>query len=347
MPHVKQSPSRHVPVLALVVFLSIVPLGCGADAEPAEPPVVVRPMAPDDPFAQVSREELYGATPVENLWSPRYELEVLELPRAWDGARFAILSDMHLGPYPENEQVAAAAVRRSVESGADVILLLGDFLAAGDDVSVLRRVLSPLRGRQAVAVLGTLDVRTDSIEARVRSALTEVGIQVLSNSAVAVRRQGEEIRIAGLDPDVIGRSFSDQQFILAMLGEAGPTTILLTHSPALATRSPMGGFPIVIGGNTFCGSVEVPGTPRLSWLHTVALPGASIPSSDRLFRVQGSTVVVACGLGYGFVPIRFGAAPEVPILTLLRVAPRAAVAAEEAIEDTLIQRFQGPAPDTL
>jgi hypothetical protein len=103
----------------------------------------------------------------------------------------------------------------------------------------------------------------------------------------------------------------------------------------------------VIGGNTFCGTVEVPGTPRLSWLHQEALPGGAIEGNDRLFRVQGSTMLVACGLGYGFVPLRYGSAPEVPILTLRRVGAQLPVAVEEAVSDTLIERFQDAPADTL
>jgi predicted MPP superfamily phosphohydrolase len=322
--------------------------GCGSDAEPSEAPPTPAPIASTDPIAQIPRAELYGASPVENLWSPRFELEVPNLPAGWGGARLAIISDLQLGLWEENEAVAAAAVRMAVEANPDVVLLVGDYLARGEDVAMVERVLSPLRGRTVVAVLGDNDVRTDTLEAQIGGILRGLGFQLLQNSVVSLERGGESILIAGLDPDIVAETWEEQQYILAVLGEPGRTPILLTHLPALATRAPANRYPIIVGGNTFCGQVEVPGTPRLSWLRNEVFPGGQIEGLDQLFRVQGSTVLVTCGVGYGFVPLRYGAAPEVPILTLARIAdPLAEEPAESALPDSLIDRFREQTPESV
>ena len=53
---------------------------------------------------------------------------------------------------------------------------------------------------------------------------------------------------------------------------------------------------------------------------------------------------VTCGTGYGFVPVRFGAPPEVALVTLHPVLPpnatAAAARADSASLDTLLQRYQ-------
>jgi uncharacterized protein len=331
---------------SLVVAALLTVAGCGADAVPAETPEAPR-QETGDLFEEIPREELYGATPAENLWSPRVELEVLDLPRGWNGARIAIISDFQLGLWDGNHDVAAAAVRHAVQADPDLILLLGDFLARGDDTQALQQVLQPLRGRRSIAVLGRRDVRNEDIEAAVTSALEASGVQVLKNSSTMVELRGDTAAIAGLDPDLASRPWADQQWVLATLGTAGRTPILLTHLPALATRAPTGRFPVIVAGNTFCGQTEVPGTPRLQWLRSEVFPGGEIEGRDRLFRVQGSTVLVSCGIGFGFVPIRFGASPEVMLLTLVAVGASAPVEARAAVEDTLIQRFQRPSADTL
>jgi uncharacterized protein len=333
--------------IACGAVLMTVAAACGRDAQPAEPPGRALGLEAEDPLGGIPREDLYGASPVENLWSPRIELEVLDLPQGWHGARIALLSDLHLGAWEGNGQVAAAAVRRAVEERPDLVLLLGDYLARGDDTAELEQVLAPLRGTRAIAVLGDRDVRSDTVEARVTRALQASGIEVLKNSAAAVTLRGDTALIAGLDPDLVGRTWADQQWVLATLGAAGRTPILMTHVPAMVTRAPSGRFPVTVAGHTFCGNVEVPGTPRLSWLRAEVFPGATVEGVDRLFRVQGSTVAVSCGLGFGFVPLRFGAPPEVPILTLTRVGERLAPPVGPAVEDTLIQRFQGAPADTL
>jgi predicted MPP superfamily phosphohydrolase len=333
------------PALLAAILFAITLAGCSDDAQPAEVPV--RPQsALDNPIEQIPREELYGASAVDNLWSPRYELEVLDLPPAWNGARFAILSDFQLGLWEENEKVATAAVQRAVDANPDVIFLLGDYIARGDDTESLQRVLAPLRGRRAMAVLGEGDVRSDSLEARITGVLTANGVQVLKNSVANIDRGGETIQIAGLDPDLVGEPYADQQYILATLGTPGRTPILLTHAAPMITRAPMRRYPITIAGNTFCGEVEVPDAARITWLRNEVFPNGSIPGTDRLFRVQGSTVLVTCGVGYSFIPLRFGAAPEVPLLTLARLGGAPPAEAAVASQDTLNERYTGEQPDS-
>jgi hypothetical protein len=57
---------------------------------------------------------------------------------------------------------------------------------------------------------------------------------------------------------------------------------------------------------------------------------------------------VTCGTGYGFVPVRFGAPPEVALVTLHPVLPpnaagaadSAAARADSISMDTLLRRYQ-------
>src|SRR5690606_36860431 len=181
-----------------------------------------------------------------------------------------------LGFWDENAAVAAAAVQGAIGSGAEIIALLGDYVESREDIPTLQQVLSPLRERTAVAVLGDRDVRSDSLAAAISSALEESGVALLRNSATAVVIRGDSAWIAGLDAEVLERGFAEQQYIAATLGVPGRTLVLLTHLPALSTRAPEYRFPVIIGGNTFCGEIEVPIAPRLSWLATEVLPGGRL-----------------------------------------------------------------------
>ncbi|HUE95820.1 MAG TPA: hypothetical protein VMN39_04145 [Longimicrobiaceae bacterium] len=340
----------HRALLPAAVALALVLGACGGEAETAETEAAARPVSLRDPLAHIPREELYGAAAAENLWSPRFELEVLDLPPGWDGARIAILSDFHLGLWEENAVVAAAAVERALRVQPDLVVLLGDYVAEADQVGSLRQIVAPLQGRRAIAVLGDRDVRSDAIAAQVVSALRSAGVTVLRNEAAVVELNGDSAWIGGLDPGLVRMSGGDQNFILASVAPVGRTPLLLTHLPGLAARAPSERYPVVVAANTFCGEVEVPGTPRLSWVRDELFPGGVVEGTDdRLFRVRGQTVVISCGLGYGFVPVRFGAPPEVPIVTLRRIGPPTEDAPRPGtmVEDSVIQRFQETQPDTL
>jgi predicted MPP superfamily phosphohydrolase len=326
-----------LPILSCLLLAA-----CGEDAESAGGPVARRADArAADPWERIPPDSLYGATAVENLRTVPVEIDAVNIPAGWDGMRIAAVSDLNLGNWPDNEEVAAAAIRRAVESNADLIVLLGDYVAGARDTAALARVLAPLRGRQALAVLGDRDIGSDSLEAVITRTLGGAGVRVLKNDAVPITREGGTAFVAGVDPDITDLGFGDREYILATLGGGAATPILLAHNPLLAAAAPEDRFAAILAGNTFCGSVEVPGTPRLSWLRGEGLPGAAVPGVDRLFRLDGNTMFVTCGVGYTFLPARLGSPPEVALVTLRSVAPEEPVAAPDpGVPDSLLQRFQ-------
>lgn len=317
---------------------------CGGEAESAAPTAETPAAAVvAEPWTRIPPDSLYGATPAENLRLTPVELDVARLPTGWEGIRIAAISDLHLGLWEGNEQVAAAAVRRAMAANPDLIVLLGDYVDEEADTAALARVLGPLRGRQVLAVLGDRDVRSDSLEAAVRRTLRAAGIPLLVNEAVPVTRGGSTAQVGGIDPELGDESWGDQEWVLSTLGGGGETPLLLSHLPPLVSRAPDDRFAAALAGNTFCGKVEVPGSPRLGWLNTEALPGAVVEGAERLYRVAGATLFVTCGVGYGFVPTRLGFPPEVALVTLRGPgAPAAAEAvSDSAALDTLLRRYQG------
>lgn len=298
-------------LLLLLVLLS----SCSEDAPARERGAEATPPAAERAVEDLPLDSIYGATAVDNLRITRVVLDVPALPSGWDGVSIAALGDLQLGLWEGNEDVATAAVRRAVATNADLVVLLGDYLARGSDTTALERVLEPLRGRRAVAVLGDRDVRSDSLAAAIGRALDRAGVRVLRNTSVTLEQAGTAGRIAGLDPELARDGPGTQEYVIATLA-GRDAVLLLTHMPPLAARAPEGGFGAVLAANTVCGSVPVPGTPQLSWLTTEALPGARIPGVERLLRVEETLMFVTCGVGYGFLPVRLSAPPEVALITL-------------------------------
>src|SRR5690606_30844078 len=118
-----------------ITVLLLAAVSCGSDERIPDVPPEVQAAGTDDLLSQIPPEELYGASPVDNIWSPLFEIEVPGLPRGWNGARLALISDFQLGLWEGNEAVAAAAVQHAIRQNPDAILLLGDYLAVGDDTT--------------------------------------------------------------------------------------------------------------------------------------------------------------------------------------------------------------------
>jgi hypothetical protein len=332
----------------LPLLLAILPAssGCGGEAESA-PGEQTRPFGQAlNPWDTIPPDSLYGATPVENLRLTPVELDVFGIPPGWEGMRIAAISDLQLGLWSGNEEVARAAVAAAAASPADIVVLLGDYLAEGTDVSRLGPILAPLRQKPTFAVLGDRDVRSDSLAANIRRTLTAAGIRVLNNSALPLARGGDTATIAGLSPDLVRDPLAEQRWIISQLGGAVPKGILLAHNPILAAQGTAGRFPAALAGNTFCGTVEVPGTPRLSWLNQEGLPGAMVEGTQRLYRLANLVLFVTCGTGYGFVPVRYGSPPEVALITLRSVAAEAEEAPDTVVVDTLIEQYEQSVADS-
>jgi uncharacterized protein len=296
---------------------------------------------PDDPRATLPNDDapaeaggvhpdsLYGARALETLRVIQVEMDVPGLPQGWDGIRLAAISDLQIGLWPENEEIARGAMQAAARQNPDIVLLLGDFVARGE-VEVLTRVLEPLQGRAVMAVLGDRDVTdrpqgmpADSAERHFLAVLERSGVRVLRNTRAGYERGGDTAYIAGVDPYTVRWPDWRRAQAFAAIPEDGRNAVLLSHMPALAGHLPEGRFHAILGGHTLCGRMEVPGTPRLSWLRDEALPAADTVVFDRFFRLGERSLFVTCGTGYTFVPARYRKAPEIAIVTLRRVAAAA------------------------
>jgi predicted MPP superfamily phosphohydrolase len=322
--------------------LSLMLGGCSREAESVPPPAEEAAAATGAPWEHVSADSIYGATPVENLTTTPVELDLLDIPPGWEGMRVAAISDFELGLWSESEEVALAATRRAAQLNPDLIVLLGDYLARGSDTTSLERVLIPLRGKNVLAVLGDRDIRSDSLGAAITRTLARQGIRVLKNGSVPIVHNQDTAFVAGVDPKLADAPSGDQEWILSQLG-AGRRGLLLVHEPVVAAAAPKNRFPGVLAGGTFCGRVDVPGTTRLAVLNT-RIASAALPGVSRLFRFDRTVMFVTCGVGYSFVPVRFGAPPEVALITLhvsgLRPAtPADSTQADSLATDSLLQRY--------
>lgn len=239
----------------------------------------------------------------------------------WTGPplRIGLISDVHVGLGATDVARVQAIVERMNGERPDIVLLLGDYTGgkrpAGarppavraevlDGVGALGGLRSPLG---VYAVIGNHDVwfDEDEIAGRLRAA----GIEVLVNRAVEVRRPHGTFWIGGL-ADVVSRHAapSPQQ----TLRDVPPTApvVMISHWP-----DPFDAVParvaLTLAGHTHCGQVRLP---------VIGRPALPSPGSRRwpcgLYDEDGRRLFVTGGTGMSVVPARFGAPPEIVVLTL-------------------------------
>jgi predicted MPP superfamily phosphohydrolase len=239
----------------------------------------------------------------------------------WNGPdlRIGLISDTHAGaPHVDARRVARVVARMNAEA-PDIVVLIGDY-AGGHEPAAARSpeereaVLSGLPPFAAldaplgvVGVLGNHDWWFDG--PGVERALEAAGVTMLENAAVRVDREGGAFWVAGLADVVSERVRPSYEDALAAVPEGEPV-IVLSHWPDPFAAAPDGPA-ITLSGHSHCGQVNLPvlGRPILPSAGSQRWPCG-------LYDDAGRKLLVTGGVGVSMMPVRFGAPPEIVILTL-------------------------------
>ena len=227
------------------------------------------------------------------------------------------VSDLHVGSLSLSPQSLLRRLGPAALSSR-LLCLTGDFCDRAAEVPDVEALLAPLlhamalqtgRAVQAFAVWGNHDWKA-GIPA-LREAMGRLGIVVLENAAVRV----DGLWIAGvLDPT---RHEDQLERAVAPIPPGDPF-VLLAHNPSIFPRAAAAGVPLTLAGHTHGGQVRMAGLQRLS------RTGRHRYGHGGWYRSGDRAMYVSRGLGTSFLPVRFGARPEVTVFHLVPYAGGAA-----------------------
>jgi predicted MPP superfamily phosphohydrolase len=272
----------------------------------------------------------YGfAEPLLRLHVARYDI----LPPRWPAGfqlKIAVIADLHAcDPWMSLDHIAAI-VERTNALDADIIVMLGDYVAGHHHVTRYitagewARVLAGLKAPLGVhAILGNHDWWEDKTVQRdgqgptiARRALEAAGIPVYENDVRRLTKNGRPFWLAGLGDQLAympARRFrpvrrigvDDLTATLAKVTDEAPI-VLLAHEPDVAWRVPAR-VALQLSGHTHGGQVRLFGWSPVS------------PSGSRLayghIRIN-CDIIVSGGLGCSIMPFRLGVPPEIVLVTL-------------------------------
>src|SRR3979411_577308 len=271
----------------------------------------------------------FGIEPVLRLRVARYEI----LPPQWPAdfqLKIAVVADLHAcDPWMSLEHIQAI-VERTNALNADIIVMLGDYVAGHRHVtryipaSEWAPLLAGLKAPLGVhALLGNQDWGDDKPVQREgqgptisRRALEAVGIPVYENEVKRLAKAGRPFWLAGLGDQLAylpARRFrpvkrigvDDLAATLKKVTDDAPL-ILLVHEPDVAARVPSR-VTVQLSGHTHGGQVRLFGWSPVS------------PSGQRLAYGHvrmNCDVIVSGGLGCSIMPFRLGVPPEIGLVTL-------------------------------
>jgi predicted MPP superfamily phosphohydrolase len=239
------------------------------------------------------------------------------LPAALHGFRIVQLSDLHLGPYLERDELAAH-VERVNALAANLICITGDIVDRPETCERWFPVLAGLRAPNGVlATLGNHDfyAGADTVAAALRR-LTD--FTVLRDARTDVRVGDAVLTVFGVDD--LGRDWARGVIdhpALPALAEGvrdGRPIVLLSHRPDCFRQAAGLGVGLVLSGHTHGGQLALP-----AWLGRRAPNLAQfITEFDRgVYRENGATLYVNRGLGFTAQKIRLFTPREIACIELV------------------------------
>jgi uncharacterized protein len=239
----------------------------------------------------------------------RVPIALAGLDPALDGLRIVTFSDGHL-----SATYGGRRFERLVElvnaQRPDVVAIVGDLVDAG--VEELREEVAPLAdlvSEQGVFfVTGNHEYFSDA-RAWVRH-LPTLGVDVLRNERVAIRRGGASFDLAGIDDRTAAVSGvpghgADLDAALDGRDDATPV-VLLAHQPVMVEQARAAGVDLQLSGHTHGGQL---------WPFDYLIR-LDQPSVEGLSRHGDTQLYVTSGAGYWGPPMRVGARPEITVVEL-------------------------------
>lgn len=233
-------------------------------------------------------------------------LEFPNLPDAFHGFTVLHLADLHIDSHP-GLAAQLSRVLNTVE--ADICLITGDYrfgvVESSDLVPhYLREVISRVRSRVGIiGIMGNHDATEDV------DTLERLGVRVLLNEAVEVRKGTDSLWVAGVDdPDHF--QLDDTARAMRSVPE-GAFTLFLSHTPSLYELAEEHSVDLFLCGHTHGGQVCFPIIGPVITKTNVARKYVS-----GHWTHGGMTGYTSRGIGVSGAQARFNCPPEVTLIEL-------------------------------
>lgn len=257
----------------------------------------------------------------------KYALEFDDLPEAFDGYTITQISDVHSGSF-DNKKKVAYGVDLINEQQSDVILFTGDLVNnKADEMLPWKEYFAKLKAKDGVySVLGNHDYgdyigwpsegdKKNNLQS-LKDIQKEMGWKLLLNEHVTISRNGEQIKLIGVENWGAGgfKKAGDLEKACAGVSKTD-FKILMSHDPshwAEKVKQDDRHFHLTLSGHThgMQFGIEIPGWFKWSPVKYRYEHWAGI------YEELGRFINVNRGFGFLGYPGRVGIWPEVTVIQL-------------------------------
>lgn len=244
------------------------------------------------------------------------------IPKGFDGYKIVQLSDIHIGSWTGNGKALQEAVELVNAQHPDLIVFTGDLINnKATELDGYEEVLSMLSAKDGVySILGNHDYgpyykwknpkeQADNLIA-LKQKEANMGWIMLNNDHRILHHKGDSIALIGVENWGMPPFSGQGDLKKALIGtEKVPFKLLLSHNPSHWKKIvlPQSDVALTLSGHTH-GMQLAFGDHSLSSL--------IYPQWGGFYTQKGRSLYVNVGLGFLGLPFRFGAWPEISVITL-------------------------------
>ena len=267
----------------------------------------------------------WGVYNRNNIEEKYVDVEIIALPKAFDGYRIAQISDLHVGSYNKDTTFVAKLVERLNLLNVDAVVFTGDIVNRNSaELLPFVKTLSRIKTKDGVfSVLGNHDYgdysdwESDSAKQANMQLMYDLQKQMnwrlLLNEYITIFRDKDSIAVIGVENlgDPPFKNYGSLEKADSLI-DRSITKILLSHNPAHWDQQIKDdkeiNIALTLSGHTHAMQMELFGISPAVFRYK-HWGGLYIDSLQQKLYVN-------TGVGTVAMPMRIGATPEITILTL-------------------------------
>lgn len=245
------------------------------------------------------------------------------LPQAFDGYRILQLSDLHIGSFVGNAPAIQKLVEMVNAQHPDLIVFTGDLVNhRAIELDEFLKILSSMKAKDGVySILGNHDYGPyfrwksqqdmDNNLVELEKKQKSMGWKLLNNSHDILVQGNDSIALIGVENEGEPPFSQHGDLPKAMADTDGMFKILLSHNPTHWRREvlPKSDIDLMLAGHTHAMQLQLGDYSPASLIY---------PEWGGMYLEGSRGLYVNVGIGYVGLPFRFGAWPEITVLTLRR-----------------------------
>jgi predicted MPP superfamily phosphohydrolase len=259
------------------------------------------------PFAAVGYGTFIERT---NFHVKEVDMPAPGLARGLDGLRILQLSDIHMGAFL-SERDLAKIVDASMEHRAHLAVITGDLISMrGDPLDACIRQLARLKTDAGVFGCMGNHERYALAENYCEEQAARAGIRFLRRDSELLRFGGAALNLAGVDHQ---SHHGGKEYLAGaeILKAPDAFNLLLSHNPDVLPVAARQGWNLMLSGHTHGGQINV------EILDQSISPARFLtPYIYGAYRERQTAAYVTRGIGSIGIPTRIGAPPEITVVRL-------------------------------